>query len=189
MGEIGATIDGGLDNAWGLGDNFYNDGVTSEYDKRFEETFENVFTASSLQNIPFYMIAGNHDHHQNVTGEIMYSNHSKRWTYPDYWYNVIFSVPSDPSITLELVMIDTVTLSGMSNGYDYCQEVGISKEDCSIHPKGPENPLRAQSQWQWINATMKGIFEYVIMYMIYYVYLRQMRFCEYLSHSSMMIFS
>ena len=29
---------------------------------RFKKTFEDVYTAPSLQNIPFHVIAGNHDH-------------------------------------------------------------------------------------------------------------------------------
>eukprot|EP01083_Nonionella_stella_P249454 862577_1 len=153
MGEIGSNFN--VDAAWGLGDNFYDDGVKNEYDKRFDETFESVFTASSLANIPFYIIAGNHDHHQNVTGEVMYSNHSKRWTYPDYWYNMKWTVPGS-SIVLELLMIDTVTLSGMSDGWDYCESHGITKANCPIHPTGPTDILKAQSQWDWINQTMKA---------------------------------
>eukprot|EP00486_Rosalina_sp_Unknown_P001182 CAMPEP_0201565028 /NCGR_PEP_ID=MMETSP0190_2-20130828/3849_1 /ASSEMBLY_ACC=CAM_ASM_000263 /TAXON_ID=37353 /ORGANISM="Rosalina sp." /LENGTH=140 /DNA_ID=CAMNT_0047981995 /DNA_START=45 /DNA_END=463 /DNA_ORIENTATION=+ len=92
MGEVASTYS--VDMAWGLGDNFYNDGVKNEYDSRFKETFEDVFTASSLAKIPFYMVAGNHDHNGNVTGEIMYSNHSSRWTFPDYYYTKIFKVPN-----------------------------------------------------------------------------------------------
>ena len=61
MGEIGSTYN--VDMAWGLGDNFYDDGVKNEYDKRFQETFENVFTADSLKKIPFYMVAGTHYTH------------------------------------------------------------------------------------------------------------------------------
>ena len=91
MGEVGSTYD--VDQCWGLGDNFYDNGVVNEYDPRFKETFENVFTADSLMNIPFYMVAGNHDHYGNVSGEIMYSNHSARWVFPDYWYNIKFAVP------------------------------------------------------------------------------------------------
>eukprot|EP01035_Chromulina_nebulosa_P023117 gene23117-29954_t len=42
-----------------LGDNFYNSGVTKESDPRFEQTFETVYTPSSLQK-NWYLIAGNH---------------------------------------------------------------------------------------------------------------------------------
>ena len=149
MGEIASTYD--ADMVWGLGDNFYDDGVTNEYDARFKETFENVFTASSLENIPFYMVAGNHDHYGNVSGEIYYSNHSSRWVYPNYWYDVTFKVPNT-SYTLQLLMIDTVLLTGTSYDQEYCDKHNII--DCPIQPRGPENPKLAQSQYDWIEETL-----------------------------------
>ena len=57
MGEIADDFD--VDMVWGLGDNFYERGITDEYDFRFNVTFESVFTAKSLSKIPFYMVAGN----------------------------------------------------------------------------------------------------------------------------------
>ena len=34
----------------GIGDNFYSYGVTSEHDKRFQLTYENVYSGTALQN-------------------------------------------------------------------------------------------------------------------------------------------
>ena len=61
-------------NSLALGDNFYTTGVKSVNDPRFLHTFENVFTADSLQapNFSFKVIAGNHDHKGNVTAQIDY---------------------------------------------------------------------------------------------------------------------
>ena len=59
-----------------LGDNFYGSGIHgSEFDPRFQKTFENVYNGSYLETIPFYAIAGNHDHGGNVSAQIGYSKH------------------------------------------------------------------------------------------------------------------
>jgi len=66
-----------------LGDNFYDNGVKNAQDKRFQETFENVFDAS-LDN--FQVLAGNHDYNGNVSAEVEYSSMSKRWNFPSLYY-------------------------------------------------------------------------------------------------------
>lgn len=152
MGDLKTKLDASM--VWGLGDNFYDDGVKNEYDKRFKETFEDVFDNSTIENIPFYMIAGNHDHHQNVSGEIYYSNHSNRWRYPNNWYDVRFDVSSDKY--LQLLMIDTVLLCGGSDDLEYCQKNNIPISKCKLQPDGTDvNKELAESQWDWINKTLK----------------------------------
>jgi tartrate-resistant acid phosphatase type 5 len=153
MGEVAGTVKASM--AWMLGDNFYSNGVVNENDKRFKETFEDVFTADTLMNIPFWVVAGNHDHHQNVSGEIEYSNHSVRWMFPDFYYTVTWPVPGT-SYTLQVVMIDTVLLCGGTDDLEYCEENGILAKDCVIQPTGPDDPKVAATQWQWINDTLKA---------------------------------
>lgn len=44
------------------GDNFYEDGVASSKDKQWNISFEKVYAYSWLENIPWYVVLGNHDH-------------------------------------------------------------------------------------------------------------------------------
>ena len=49
--------------------------------------FEAVYSAPSLQGLPFRVISGNHDHHGNVSAQIAYTDKSSRWYYPDWFYS------------------------------------------------------------------------------------------------------
>ncbi|XP_072032237.1 tartrate-resistant acid phosphatase type 5-like isoform X2 [Amphiura filiformis] len=135
-----------------LGDNFYENGVTDVNDKRFQDTYENVFKAKSLQ-IPWNVLAGNHDHYGNVTAQIAYTQKSKRWNFPSLYYTQKYTIPGS-NASVALVMIDTVTLCG--NTHD---NVLIS-----IPPQGPENPKHAEDQWAWIEKQLQDTIkdEYVI---------------------------
>lgn len=92
-----------------LGDNFYFRGVTDEYDSRFQETFEKVFDNEDFQSVPWFVLGGNHDHYGNITGQIEYSKHSKRWNFPSLWYTIKTQTPTYNST---IIMIDTVNLCG-----------------------------------------------------------------------------
>lgn len=125
-----------------LGDNFYDKGVKDVEDKRFVETFEDVFNAGSLQT-PWYILAGNHDHHGNASAEIAYSKVSKRWNFPYYYYTTNYDIPGGKS--LDIVMLDTVLLCGNTK-YD-------SEHD---QPIGPEDVFLAESQWAWIEQQLES---------------------------------
>jgi tartrate-resistant acid phosphatase type 5 len=160
MGDIASSSNAAM--AWMLGDNFYDDGVKNVDDPRFKETFEDVFTADSLKNLPFWIVAGNHDHYGNAQAEVEYSSHSSRWTFPSLYYTQTWKV-TGTNRTVQVVMIDTVELCGGSQDYDYCRRHDIADEDCVIQPTGPEDVKVAANQWQWINDTLeKSTADYLI---------------------------
>ena len=70
----------------GVGDNFYFDGVKDVRDPRFNLTFERTYSDKSL-HVPWYMIAGNHDHKGNVSAQIAYTKVSRRWNFPHFYYS------------------------------------------------------------------------------------------------------
>lgn len=47
MGRIGEKLD--IDFVVSTGDNFYDNGLTGEHDKAFQESFTKIYTAKSLQ--------------------------------------------------------------------------------------------------------------------------------------------
>ncbi|XP_077981556.1 tartrate-resistant acid phosphatase type 5-like [Glandiceps talaboti] len=126
-----------------LGDNFYETGVKDVNDKRFQETFENVFTASSLQQ-PWYVCAGNHDHKGNITAQLAYTSVSQRWNFPELYYSKRFTIPNSSS-SLLMVLIDTVILTGNTDDLTPGTEL-----------EGPDDPVLADAQLQWIEATLKA---------------------------------
>ena len=69
----------------GVGDNFYFNGVKNVEDPRFYWTYERTYSQPALV-VPWYMIAGNHDHLSNVSAQIAYTKVSKRWNFPDFYY-------------------------------------------------------------------------------------------------------
>ncbi|MBX9747243.1 MAG: metallophosphoesterase [Hyphomonadaceae bacterium] len=85
MGDVASRL--GSDFVISTGDNFYSNGVRSTHDPQWQETFERVYTAPSLQT-PWYVVLGNHDYNGSPTAEIDYSAISPRWRMPArYWRN------------------------------------------------------------------------------------------------------
>jgi tartrate-resistant acid phosphatase type 5 len=68
------------------GDNFYPKGVISTEDPLWHYSFENIYTAHSLQ-CDWYPVLGNHDYHSNVDAQIAYSKISRRWNMPARYYS------------------------------------------------------------------------------------------------------
>jgi len=136
--------------ALALGDNFYTTGVKSVSDARFEETFEQCFSGSSLQassGFKFHVVAGNHDHIGNVQAQVDYSAKSERWNFPSLWYT--FTETGPDGATVQFVMIDTPTLAGNSQWNDD----DIDPLNGSQLP-GPANYTLAQSQLAFIKDTL-----------------------------------
>ena len=68
------------------GDNFYPSGVVSENDPLWHYSFENIYTAHSLQ-CDWYPVLGNHDYHTDVDAQVKYSKVSRRWDMPALYYS------------------------------------------------------------------------------------------------------
>lgn len=100
MGKAAATI--GSDFVISTGDNFYPNGVRSTSDYSWIASYENIYTAYSLQN-DWYVALGNHDYRGSIQAEIDYSGISRRWHMPATYYKKTFSL-EDGNKVLVLVM-------------------------------------------------------------------------------------
>ncbi|CAK9300353.1 unnamed protein product [Gordionus sp. m RMFG-2023] len=98
-----------------LGDNFYDKGVKSLSDSRFQSSFEDLYSNDTL-NIPWYVIAGNHDHLGSVQAQISYTSLSRRWKYPHFYYQLSFKIKhplhEEKPLNFQIVAVDTVILCG-----------------------------------------------------------------------------
>jgi acid phosphatase len=90
MGKTAAAIDSRF--VVSLGDNFYENGVTGTDDPYWQTSFEDIYTADSLQT-PWKIILGNHDYRGNVQAQLAYSQMSKRWQLPARYYSVAETLP------------------------------------------------------------------------------------------------
>uniref|UniRef100_A0A914YTB7 Tartrate-resistant acid phosphatase type 5 n=1 Tax=Panagrolaimus superbus TaxID=310955 RepID=A0A914YTB7_9BILA len=129
----------------GLGDNFYFNGVRDLDDSRFWRSFEDPYKVPLL---PWFVLAGNHDHLGNVTAQILHTNRSNLWTFPRLYYSIKYRF-GNPSKTLQIVMIDTIELCGNCidvEGEDIISWIWHKK----LVPDHPANQEVADKQWKWL---------------------------------------
>ena len=91
---VATTIEGvcaerGCDFAVYLGDNFYDDGVSSAMDQQFIDKFEMPYMDLDF---PFYIVLGNHDYGvlssawEKSQFQIDYSQYNDKWILPAAWH-------------------------------------------------------------------------------------------------------
>merc|ERR1711957_1081209 len=135
----------------GMGDNFYDSGIDSKHKDRFSAGFEDAFSASAFKNMPFYAIAGNHDHWGDVSVQVDYHQKgSGRWNFPQHNYNVDETLPDGKK--LRFCMFDSVDLIGMSHMLD---------NGTKIVPEGPRNLQTAAINWKALETCLDSDAEYL----------------------------
>jgi len=88
------------------GDNFYPNGVQSTRDHNWLASYEDIYTAHSLQS-DWYVVLGNHDYRGDPQAEIDYSQVDRKWHMPARYYSRIIFVGEDSTQGVLLVFIDT----------------------------------------------------------------------------------
>jgi acid phosphatase len=139
MGESAKELDARF--VISVGDNFYDDGVTSLDDPAWQNSFEKVYDAPSLQ-VPWRVILGNHDYRGNVQAQLDYVSKSSRWQMPARWYKYEERTPD--GAVAEFFVVDT---SPMMNEYymDGGKTVKVADQKQNV-------PV----QLAWLDAALAG---------------------------------
>ena len=106
------------------GDNFYPRGVGSVSDPQFRESFEDIYSAPSLQT-PWYVVLGNHDYEGSPNAEVAYSDRSARWRMPARYWSQEMNVGGE---TASLYFLDTTPIARLSNAAARVPVLGTSDE-------------------------------------------------------------
>jgi len=121
MGEVAARH-GSLYTV-SVGDNFYDDGVTSVSDAQWQSSFESIYRAPSLQT-PWRVILGNHDYRGKIEPQLRYGAQvDSRWHLPARYYALRDRLP-DGSV-LDTFFVDTSPFISRYRG----TKVDISGQD------------------------------------------------------------
>lgn len=107
MATTAAALDSRL--VLSAGDNFYPFGVKSARDAQWAASFEDVYSAPSLQT-PWYAALGNHDYRGKPHAQIAYGRTSPRWRMPARYY-----VVQDPALAaagVDVFVLDTTPIVG-----------------------------------------------------------------------------
>lgn len=103
------------------GDNFYDRGVVSTSDEQWQTSFENIYTAKSLQ-IPWYAALGNHDYWGIVQAEIDYSKNSSRWKMPSRYFDFTYSLSGGTKALFVIIDTSPLVLSDPES-YSFYEDV------------------------------------------------------------------
>jgi acid phosphatase len=102
MGRSAATI--GSRFVISVGDNFYEDGVSSVADPQWQSSFERIYTDPALLT-KWHVILGNHDYQGDVDAQLAYATTSSRWSLPARYYTRTETLAD--GTTVEFFHLDT----------------------------------------------------------------------------------
>ena len=120
------------------GDNFYQHGVGSVRDAKWDSSFQRIYTEVPQR---WYAVLGNHDYGGSVEAQIQRSFHDPRWRMPDYWFDVRLDAYGRPDV--HLFFINTVVWRGREKfPYNWLGSSVSRKQQ--------------RSQREWLEARLKA---------------------------------
>ncbi len=107
MGDVAQRM--GSNFVISTGDNFYNNGVRSIHDPQWQATYEDIYTAPSLQT-PWYVVLGNHDYNGSPSAEVDYTQVSARWRMPSRYWRQDMTLPDATQAAFFFIDTTPITL-------------------------------------------------------------------------------
>eukprot|EP00996_Jenningsia_fusiforme_P000996 NODE_1908_length_1360_cov_38.017544_g1728_i0.p1 GENE.NODE_1908_length_1360_cov_38.017544_g1728_i0~~NODE_1908_length_1360_cov_38.017544_g1728_i0.p1 ORF type:complete len:390 (+),score=57.99 NODE_1908_length_1360_cov_38.017544_g1728_i0:93-1262(+) len=98
-----------------VGDNFYDDGVSSVTDPQWNGTFRRLL---GTHNVPVYSCLGNHDHHGSSAAQVAYSDVDPLWVMPRPFYRVALPLGT-LDYTADLFVLDTYAPKGLTQQLEW----------------------------------------------------------------------
>jgi tartrate-resistant acid phosphatase type 5 len=132
------------------GDNFYPDGVRSTRDHSWIASYEDIYTAHSLQT-DWYVVLGNHDYAGDPQAEIDYSLVDRKWNMPARYYSRIFYINGDTTLGLMFVFLDTTPF--LTEYYTNGDKTHVQGQDTAAQRQWLEKTLRdapANIKWKFV---------------------------------------
>jgi DNA repair exonuclease SbcCD nuclease subunit len=120
------------------GDPIHDNGVKSTDDSEWKDKFENIYTASSLMTLPWFVVAGNHEYHGSVQAIMDYSKLSQRWKAPARYFSFEKNLDTKGNKCL-FVFIDTAPL------------IDKYREDKSYSDAGKQD---MEKELKWLDSTL-----------------------------------
>jgi tartrate-resistant acid phosphatase type 5 len=121
-----------------VGDNFYERGVTSLDDPHWQQSFETVYDAPSLQ-VPWYVTLGNHDYAGLCEPQLEYGKTHPRWVIPARYYSQVHQVT--PAMQLQCFFLDTCP---------FVKEYQNNPEFSDVSAQDPDTQL------EWLDSSLSA---------------------------------
>ena len=129
------------------GDNFYPNGVRSTRDHNWIASFEDIYTAHSLQT-DWYVVLGNHDYVGNPQAEIDYTEVDRKWNMPARYFSKIFYIDGDTTQGVLMIFLDTSPF--LAEYYNYDSRTIVAGQDTAAQRLWLEKTLaEAPSNIKW----------------------------------------
>lgn len=128
-----------------MGDNFYEDGVTSITDTHWKESYNDIY--KELTGIDWYVTLGNHDYRGSVQAEIDYHSVNPHWNMPDRYYTTVINSADGQKI--RLICIDTSPY--YKDYYTNPKMTAVKTQDTAAQRRWLETTLaNAKEPWKFV---------------------------------------